>query len=46
MKSVFGGLVVAVLLVAAGALSWSEAAATRRVAQSHLRLATLAQKTV
>jgi len=41
MKSVFGGLVVAVLLVAAGALSWSEAAATRRVAQSHLRLATL-----
>src|SRR5207244_1081103 len=26
---------------AAGALSWSEAAATRRVAQSHLRLATL-----
>jgi len=41
MKSVFGGLLVAVLLFAAGALSWSEAAATRRVAQSHLRLATL-----
>jgi hypothetical protein len=41
MKSVFGGLVLAVVLFAAGALSWSEAAATRRVAQSHLRLATL-----
>lgn len=41
MRSVVGGLVLAVLLFAAGALSWSEAAATRRVAQSHLRLATL-----
>jgi hypothetical protein len=41
MKSVFGGLVLAVVLFAAGALSWSEAAATRRVAQAHLRLATL-----
>jgi hypothetical protein len=41
MKSVVGGLVAAVLLFAAGALSWSEAEATRRVARSHLRLATL-----
>jgi len=41
MKGVFGGLVLAVVLFAAGILSWSEAAATRRVAQSHLRLATL-----
>lgn len=41
MKNVVGGLVLAVVLFAAGALCWSEAAATRRVAQSHLRLATL-----
>jgi hypothetical protein len=41
MKSAFVGLVVAVLLVAAGTLSWSQARATRRMAAAHQRLATL-----
>lgn len=41
MKSVVGMLILAVLLFAAGAVAWSEAQFTRKVAQSHLRLATL-----
>ncbi len=41
MKTAFGGLLVAVLLITAGTLSWSQARATRRLAASHQRLATL-----
>jgi hypothetical protein len=41
MKTAFGGLLVAVLLIAIGALSWSQARATRRLADAHQRLATL-----
>jgi hypothetical protein len=41
MKSAVGGLIVAVLLFAGGAVCWSEAKFTRQVAESHLRLATL-----
>jgi hypothetical protein len=41
MKSAIGGLLIAVLLIAAGALSWSQARATRRLADAHERLATL-----
>jgi hypothetical protein len=41
MKSAFAGLLIAVLLFAAGAVSWSQARATRRLAGAHQRLATL-----
>jgi hypothetical protein len=41
MKSALGGLLIAVLLLAAGALSLSQAGATRRLADSHQLLATL-----
>jgi hypothetical protein len=41
MKSAFAGLLVAVLLFAAGAVCWSQAQATRRLAGAHQRLATL-----
>ena len=41
MKSAFGGLLIAVLLFAASALCWSQARATRRLAEAHQRLATL-----
>ncbi len=41
MRSVVGGLVVAVVLFAAGAVAWAEARLTRRVADAHQRLATL-----
>lgn len=41
MKSVGGGLVVAVILFVAGAVAWAQAQLTRRVADAHQRLATL-----
>jgi hypothetical protein len=41
MKSAFAGLLVAVALLAAGTLSWNQARATRRLADSHQRLAIL-----
>ena len=41
MKSVAGALILALVLFAAGAVSWSEARLTRRVAAAHQRLATL-----
>src|SRR4051812_27841571 len=41
MKTAFGGLLIAVLLLVAGALSWGQARATRRLADSHQLLATL-----
>ena len=41
MKSIVGGLIVAVLLVAGGMLCMSEARHTRRLADARLRLATL-----
>jgi hypothetical protein len=41
MKSALAGLLIAVLLLAAGTISLSQAAATRRLAESHQLLATL-----
>jgi hypothetical protein len=41
MKTAFGGLLIAVLLLVVGALSWGEARATRRLADAHQRLAIL-----
>jgi hypothetical protein len=41
MKTAFGGLLIALMLFAAGALSWSQARATRRLADAHQQLATL-----
>jgi hypothetical protein len=41
MRSVMGGLILAVVLFGAGAAFWSEARLTRRMADAHLRLATL-----
>ena len=41
MKSTVGGVILALLLFAAGAAAWSEAKLTRRVADAHERLATL-----
>ena len=41
MKTVAGGFILAFVLFAVGALSWSEAGLTRRVAAAHERLATL-----
>jgi hypothetical protein len=41
MRSVAGAFVLALVLFAVGAISWSEAALTRRVAAAHARLATL-----
>jgi hypothetical protein len=41
MKTVAGGFILAFVLFVVGALSWSEAGITRRVAAAHQRLATL-----
>ena len=41
MKTIAGGLLLALGLIAAGWVSWSQAELTRRVADAHLRLATL-----
>jgi hypothetical protein len=41
MRSVAGGLILAVVLFGAGAAFWSEARLTRRMADARLRLATL-----
>jgi len=41
MKSIAGGLILAVLLIAAGTLSLQESRHTRRLADAHRRLATL-----
>ena len=41
MKTVAGGFILAFVLFAVGALSWSAAGLTRRVAAAHQRLATL-----
>jgi hypothetical protein len=41
MKSVAGAFILALVLFAAGALSWSEAQLTRQIAAAHQRLATL-----
>ena len=41
MKTIAGGLILGIVLVAAGALFWSQAAFTRRVADAHRELATL-----
>ena len=41
MKNTVGGVILALLLFAAGAAAWSEAKLTRRVADAHERLATL-----
>lgn len=41
MKSIAGGIILALILFALGAASWSEATLTRRVADAHERLATL-----
>ena len=41
MRSVVGGLLLALVLVAVAAVLWSEAAVARRVADAHQRLATL-----
>ena len=41
MKSVAGGIILAIVLFGVGAASWSEARLMRRVAAAHERLATL-----
>lgn len=41
MKTVTGGILLAIVLVVLGALSWNEAARTERVAATYQRLATL-----
>ncbi len=41
MKSIAGGLLVALVLVTAGAVLWSQAGFTNRVAEAHRRLALL-----
>src|SRR5438045_2767305 len=41
MKTFAGGLILALVLFAVGAISWSEARLTRQVAAAHQRLATL-----
>ena len=41
MRSVVGGLLLALVMVAAAAVLWSEAAVARRIAGAHQRLATL-----
>jgi hypothetical protein len=41
MKTIAGGLVLALVLIAAGAVFWSQSQLTRRVADAHLKLATL-----
>ncbi len=41
MKSIAGGFVVALLLLAAGAVLWSQAGFSNRVAEAHRRLAVL-----
>lgn len=41
MRSAVGGILVALVLFAAAAVAWSEAAAARRIADAHLRFATL-----
>lgn len=41
MKSMAGGIILALVLFAVGAAAWSEAKLTRRVAAAHERLATL-----
>ncbi|MGB7219138.1 MAG: hypothetical protein WBD07_10055 [Vicinamibacterales bacterium] len=46
MKSVIGHVVVALLLAAAGGISWLLGAAERRVAQAHQALATMQYATV
>ena len=41
MKTIAGGLILALGLMAAGWVAWSQAQLTRRVADAHLQLATL-----
>ena len=41
MKTIAGGLILALGLMAAGLVAWSQAQLTRRVADAHLQLATL-----
>lgn len=41
MKSIVGGIILAIVLFAIGAAAWNEAKLTRRVADAHERLATL-----
>ena len=41
MKSVAGGLILAIVLFGVGMVAWAEARLTRRVAEAHERLATL-----
>jgi hypothetical protein len=41
MRTVVGGLILAILFVAAGAAFWSQAALANRVGEAHRRLATL-----
>ena len=41
MKTIAGGLLLALVLIAAGWAAWSQAQLTQRVADAHLRLATL-----
>src|SRR5262245_44609303 len=41
MKTIIGGIILAILFVAGGALFWSQAGLADRVGEAHRRLATL-----